>query len=703
MTADHSTSSSVAEITRFDDYLIAWYRLAVLGVAMLLSVLHDRVWPTVGQVALVIAATAYAVALVALTYRKRVLPVRAGALSASADYLALTMGSVLAPNVTGPMLPFLPVLTILVGIRFGYRAFLLGMSASAMAVFAGMATNAGVSAQTYHLTALVTCVAVPLLVDQLVRHSRSITERLERANAAKTEFLATMSHELRMPLANIVGYVPVLLDEASPDRARAGEAVLTNVKVLRTAVDNVIDLAGIEAGHINLRSRPFSFNEILSDVRTVMEPERAAKGLTLGFRTQGVEAEDCWLGDGARVHQVVANLVSNALHYTMRGYVQVTLQVKSLALDRASVTIVVTDTGAGVPEAEKLRIFEKFYQASRGSNRSHGGAGLGLAICSRINEAMAGQLFVRDNPGGGAVFTWSFQVKKADRSACERRPDISRELQALDQHAAQVRSVRVLVVDDSKDIRALLVKKLQRAGHHVSEASDGAAALLLLRSREFEVVVLDLHMPVTSGWEVMEEMRRDHGLFDPPAIIVSSADVSATAIATATELGAIAFLGKPVGIAELLEAIRAVVEGRPVQAVAVEPGVESETHYVEVMRSLTTASEFVEFIHHYQDFLDQGREGLLAAMRALDVHAVREVTHSLHGEAPYFGAKHVAKLAARLNRECHEGGAIELMVEELVLAIDQARAEVARLWAAPASLPREGGGAIGQVSDEPRQ
>ena len=388
-------------------------------------------------------------------------------------------------------------------------------------------------------------------------------DEAERAGAAKTAFLATMSHEIRTPLNAVLGLTDVLLTSELDGEQRGHlETIARSGDSLLTLINDVLDFSKIEAGELDLEQAPLDLDDLVYDVAQLLAQQAAAKGLDLLVDVPG-DAGRRVVGDGARLRQVLVNLVGNAVKFTAAGQVVVTVSGEPVA-DRFACRIAVFDTGVGIPVEQRHRLFRSFSQVDNSATRSHGGTGLGLAISRRIARAMGGDITVDSEPGAGSTFTVTLDLGLPAHGAPAARPG------GLDGR-------RLLVVDDNPTNLRILHHQLSRAGAACVTAGSAADALELARGGGFDAAVVDLHMPGTDGVALAGHLRALPATAGVPLVLLSSsADVR-------PELARLfaARLNKPVRPERLVHTLRALVApdaaagreapGAPPAALGAEP------------------------------------------------------------------------------------------------------------------------------------
>ena len=411
------------------------------------------------------------------------------------------------------------------------------------------------------------------------------------ATEAKSRFLARMSHELRTPLNGVLGLAQVLArDPALSGKQRTqAETLETAGRHLVAVANDVLDLAKVEAGRLELRPIPVDLPGLLRDCVTIVRPAADAKGVTVALDF-APDLPRTLEADQTRMRQLVLNLLSNAVKFTPEGG-RVDLAARTLGppdpAGLAPLRIEVRDTGPGVPEAERRAIFSDFVQLDRGKA---GGSGLGLAIAAGIAQQMGGSIGCDANPGSPTGQGATFWVELALRPAAALLP--ARPAPA----AAGRRSLNVLVADDVPANLAVARALLEAAGHKVQCVADGALAVRAVseapESHRFDVVLMDVMMPNTGGIEATRQIRALPGPAARVPILAVTASAFAEDIAACHDAGMDAHLAKPIEREALMAALgRLTGEAPPAAAPAAPPGPDSFDHIPLLSRRTDTALE----------------------------------------------------------------------------------------------------------------
>lgn len=364
----------------------------------------------------------------------------------------------------------------------------------------------------------------------------------ERLAASRADFLSTMSHELRTPLNGVIGTIALLgMQPLDPAAARLQGVLSRSALGLRAIVDDVLDLARLEAGRLELRPAPFALHELLDDV--VGEFNGMAEGRGLRLRVEAGEGVGAWLhGDAQRLRQVLSNLVSNAIKFTPAGGVCLRARLRSVAEGPspcAALWVAVDDSGPGVPEALREAVFDPFRQIDSSARRSAGGTGLGLAICRQLATAMGARLVCGASPEGGARFSLQLELPRASPPLPSLGEGEQRAPTAL-----RLDGLRLLVAEDNLVNQMVAEELLSSRGAQVTLASDGEEALARAAQHDFDVVLMDLMMPRMDGLEATRALLALPGRPAPP-VLAMSASVMPADLAACRAAGMCGAVPKP--------------------------------------------------------------------------------------------------------------------------------------------------------------
>lgn len=371
--------------------------------------------------------------------------------------------------------------------------------------------------------------------------------RAEQASRFKSDFLARMSHEIRTPMHGVLGTADLLLQSGlSPDQEQLVRTLQQSAGTLLNLLNDILDLSKVEAGKLTLANRPFDLGRIVSNVVALMHPMAAKKRIALDVSLPGVPLY--FLGDPLRIEQILLNLVSNAVKFTSEGFVEIAVSIPG---GGRGFELAVRDSGCGIPADRLESIFQPFVQGDAAGQRAGPGTGLGLSICKALAEAMGGRISAESQPGEGSVFRVLLPLPAAQGLPAEP-PEPPAAVTA-----AARRPLRVLVVEDNALNQAMVARMLAVLGHEAEVAGDGREAVERAMRGRFDAILMDIRLPEIDGLEAVRRLRRA-GCRTP--ILALSANVYEADRAAAQAAGMDGFLGKPLHLDELRQALDRVAE-----------------------------------------------------------------------------------------------------------------------------------------------
>ena len=366
--------------------------------------------------------------------------------------------------------------------------------------------------------------------------AESATHIAEDAVKAKQQFLSNMSHEIRTPMNAIIGFTKVLLKTNLEAKQKEYlQAIKLSGDALIVLINDILDLAKVDAGKMSFEQMPFRITSSISAMLQLFEPKIQEKNLKL-IKEYDNKIPEVLVGDPVRLHQIILNLVSNAVKFTNKGKITVSVRLVKEDEGKASIEFAVTDTGIGIAENKIKKIFENFQQVSSATSRLYGGTGLGLAIAKHLVEGQHGSIEVQSKIGEGSTFSFILDFQKTKEES-----ELETGLLELD---PEIKNLKVLVAEDIALNQLLMSTLLDDFGFECDIASNGTIAVEKLKTNSYDIILMDLQMPEMNGFEATEYIRNKMNSDIP--IIALTADVTTVDLAKCKSVGMNDYIAKPV-------------------------------------------------------------------------------------------------------------------------------------------------------------
>ena len=490
-------------------------------------------------------------------------------------------------------------------------------------------------------------------------------QQAEQATQAKSQFLSHMSHEIRTPMNSIMGFAELALDYTVAPQARDYlNKIVDNTKQLLHIINDILDISKVESGKLELECIPFELHPIFTRCQSVMQPDAAKKNIDLRVYAEPTTGKRI-LGDPVRLQQVLMNLLANAVKFTDKGKVLLSSTVKSLSDGKAVVYFEIRDEGIGMTDEQVERIFEPFMQADSSTTRNYGGTGLGLPICKSTIELMGGELVVHSKLGEGSTFSFELTFDTVD--ALDQEDEKADEYKDIPTDKRPHFTGLVLVCEDNLMNQRLITDHLARVGLQTVVADNGKIGVDMVQERlnkglkPFDMILMDMFMPVMDGVEAADEMTKLH---TGTPIVAVTANVMTSEIENYKRHGMIDYLGKPYTTQELWRCL--LRQLTPIRISSQNPEAQMNDSEVLLLKLKKT------FVRNNQTKWQE----ISDAIAASDFTLAHRLAHTLKGNAGLLGRTELQGLAAGIegilhNEKCPTPEEMTALKYELDILLDE--------------------------------
>ncbi len=499
-------------------------------------------------------------------------------------------------------------------------------------------------------------------------------DRAKAASLAKSTFLANMSHEIRTPMNAIIGMTRLALKNNSDNRIKTYLQVITTAgHTLLGIINDILDFSKIEAGKLEIENIDFSLQTVMANINSMFTAKAREKNIILSL-TVDDNVPDKLKGDPLRLEQIIINLVNNSLKFTDQGEVKIEVSLANKKGKHITLFVSVTDTGIGLSNEETSRLFTAFSQSDNSTTREYGGTGLGLAICKQLVNMMDGEIKVTSTPGKGSTFYFTVVVElsrenleKMNKTPVQAQPEISTLKEAL-----------VLLVEDNKINQQVAVEILEDGGINVEIANNGQEALIAVKEKKYDAILMDIQMPTMDGFKATQMIRSDNALRDVP-IIAMTAHAMKGDREKCLESGMNDYIAKPIDPDILFSILAKWLQitpsektaGKDISSLPTElPGLK----LAEAQQRLNNNKKLLfQLLQGFAKDYKTVPEEIKRSIDKSDLEAARHLVHNLKGVAGNLSIYNVSNIASEIEKDLKENKKISpeqitALAEEMTIA-----------------------------------
>lgn len=490
---------------------------------------------------------------------------------------------------------------------------------------------------------------IQMYIDQL----EEARKKAEEASEFKSRFISNMTHELRTPMNGITGIIELLKETRLSDEQKEYLEMLEySASRLSSIINNVLDISKIEAGKLELRKAKFNVNKLVNEAARYFNIQAGRKGLELNCII-GQDVPEFLVGDPDKLNQVLFNLLANAVKFTDKGYIEIDVRLAEKSDNNVKLHFCIKDTGIGIPEDKLAKVFEDFFQLETVNSRRYGGTGLGLPIAKRLVQKMGGDLAAESEYEKGSTFhfTISFPLPLL-------QDNVEQDIDSGYRYTrGGLSALDVLVVEDDVVNRKIIKKLLKRNGCNVALAANGEEALKVLQVRNFDVILMDIYMPVMNGFDATRSIRaKESAVGRHTPIIAMTAAAQSDEMEKYSVAGFDAYLTKPCGRERIFSTISEVLRNRHKMAKfsldALIQRLEGDYVLVKEIIAEVTSSAYESELFG----------GIDSCLRNGDYERLCNHIHKFKGSLSHFGADSIDKALSEIKERCRTGDFSEMEV-----------------------------------------
>jgi len=489
----------------------------------------------------------------------------------------------------------------------------------------------------------------------------------ERTNAiklsnAKSDFLANMSHEIRTPLNGIIGMIELISKtKLTDEQLKYVSSLQISAEILNDLINDILDISKIGSGKIEIEDVPFQIEKIVDNVILSFQNRANTKNLTL-IKNVSPDLHDIFKGDPTRIQQVLINLIGNAIKFTEKGHVKISISPNMKYPDMTDVEI--EDTGIGIPESKRKMMFQKFSQADSKTTRKYGGTGLGLAICKNLVTLMGGDIDFRTNQYGGTTFSFSLDLPKTS--------SVEDSLNSPDQSTQFIRlkGKNILLAEDNKVNQQYALKILSELGLNISLGETGISAIQIYKNnpQKFDLILMDCRMPEMDGYEATQfirEFEASNHLKRIP-IIALTANATLVDVKKCTECGMDGHIAKPVQRKVLEQSILKWILNENIDIEIVETKISYSSLPIldpiiyQEMKDVME-DEMLEVSQKYIDSIPLYLERMKKALSSKDIQELGDAAHTLKSSSSSMGALQLKEICSDIENHSRSKASLKLI------------------------------------------